>query len=175
MIAPALLALLGFQAAAVGPGPGDALAVFPPTITLAGPLDSQKVIVEAMGGADPVADVTSGAVLRVDDPRIAGVESGVVVPKGDGRTTLVATLGDRSARVPVEVTGFGEIRPRSFRNDVIPVLTRSGCNMGACHGAAAGKNGLRLTLRGYGPELDHDALTRQVSGRRIDRTSPKRA
>ena len=36
----------------------------------------------------------------------------------------------------------------SFRNQVIPVLTKVGCNSGACHGAAAGKNGFHLTLRG---------------------------
>lgn len=60
----------------------------------------------------------------------------------------------------------------SFRNEVIPVLTRLGCNSGACHGAAAGKNGFRLTLRGYGPEVDHQALTRQALGRRVRPTAP---
>src|SRR5574341_1225170 len=56
----------------------------------------------------------------------------------------------------------------SFRNHVIPVLTRLGCNSGACHGAAAGKNGFKLTLRGYDPELDYNTLTRQSLGRRIN-------
>src|SRR5205823_3888078 len=58
---------------------------------------------------------------------------------------------------------------RSFVNDVIPVLTRAGCNQGTCHGAAAGKNGFKLTLRGYAPELDYLVLTRQSNGRRINR------
>ena len=55
------------------------------------------------------------------------------------------------------------------------MLTRAGCNQGSCHGAAAGKNGFRLTLRGYGPEVDYDALTRQARARRIDqdRTRPR--
>src|SRR5690606_32178485 len=61
--------------------------------------------------------------------------------------------------------------PWSFRNHVLPVLTRAGCNQGSCHGAASGKNGLRLTLRGYAPELDHDALTRQALARRIIMTA----
>jgi len=60
----------------------------------------------------------------------------------------------------------------SFRNHVIPVLTRAGCNMGACHGAAAGKNGLRLSLRGYAPETDHMVLTRQAGARRVDTVAP---
>ena len=42
----------------------------------------------------------------------------------------------------------------SFRNHVIPVMTKMGCNQGACHGALAGKNGFKLSLRGYDPDAD---------------------
>lgn len=55
----------------------------------------------------------------------------------------------------------------SFVNDVVPALTRAGCNQGSCHGAAAGKNGFKLSLRGYAPELDYLAITRDRGGRRI--------
>jgi hypothetical protein len=60
----------------------------------------------------------------------------------------------------------------SFRNDVQPVLTKAGCNSGACHGAAAGKNGFHLSLRGYDDEGDYWTLTRQVLGRRINPSDP---
>lgn len=60
----------------------------------------------------------------------------------------------------------------SFRNDVLPVLTKAGCNQGACHGALAGKNGFKLTLRGYDPEVDYDTLTRQALGRRVNLSEP---
>jgi hypothetical protein len=63
----------------------------------------------------------------------------------------------------------------SFRNHVLPVLTKSACNSGACHGAAAGKGGLRLSLRGYDPDSDHAALTRQALGRRVVKTEPGRS
>ena len=56
----------------------------------------------------------------------------------------------------------------SFRNDVVPILTRQGCNQGACHGKGAGQNGFRLSLRGYAPELDYRWITREFDGRRID-------
>jgi len=72
----------------------------------------------------------------------------------------------------------GEVReplpspPVSFRNDIQPILTKAGCNSGACHGAAAGKNGFRLSLRGYDDAWDHAALTRQASARRVNVRHP---
>ena len=63
----------------------------------------------------------------------------------------------------------------NFRNHVMPVLTKLGCNSGACHGAAAGKAGFKLTLRGYDPELDFNVLSRQALGRRINKMEPARS
>ena len=60
----------------------------------------------------------------------------------------------------------------SFNHDVVPVLTRFGCNSGGCHGKLAGQNGFRLSLRGYAPELDHSTITREALGRRINAASP---
>jgi hypothetical protein len=65
-----------------------------------------------------------------------------------------------------------ETEPLRFRNDVLPVLTRAGCNTGKCHGAASGKDDLRLSLFGYDPASDHFRLTRELSGRRINLASP---
>ena len=63
-------------------------------------------------------------------------------------------------------------RSISFRNHVQPVLAKTGCNAGACHGAAAGQNGFRLSLRGYDNEGDFLSLTRQAMGRRISVSDP---
>jgi hypothetical protein len=63
----------------------------------------------------------------------------------------------------------------SFRNHVMPVLTKLGCNSGACHGAAAGKAGFKLTLRGYDPELDFQVISRQALGRRINKNEPAKS
>src|SRR5688500_20229162 len=63
----------------------------------------------------------------------------------------------------------------TFRNHVQPVLSKAGCNAGACHGAAAGQNGFRLSLRGYDDEGDYITLTRQSQGRRINPTDPGRS
>jgi hypothetical protein len=66
-------------------------------------------------------------------------------------------------------------RPVSFTREVVPILTRAGCNAGACHGTPTGKNGFRLSLRGYDPALDIHMLTKEMGGRRIDRITPERS
>jgi hypothetical protein len=76
---------------------------------------------------------------------------------------LLAAKGSPAADVP------------SFRNHVIPMMTKIGCNSAACHGALAGKGGFKLSLRGYDPEADHFVMTRQALGRRVDRIEPARS
>src|SRR5262249_43265131 len=72
----------------------------------------------------------------------------------------------------VRVLKADSTEPPSFRNQIIPILTRAGCNSGACHGALAGKGGFKLSLRGYDPETDHFVMTRQAQARRVDRSQP---
>ena len=82
--------------------------------------------------------------------------------------TILALPGSAQSKKAVPHTSA----PVSFVNDVIPVLTRNGCNSGTCHGAAAGKNGFKLSLRGFAPELDYNAICRQSRSRRIDLALP---
>jgi hypothetical protein len=63
----------------------------------------------------------------------------------------------------------------SFRNTIQPILTRYGCAMGACHGAAAGQGGFRLSLRGFDDEGDWLSITRSANGRRITLEDPARS
>ena len=63
----------------------------------------------------------------------------------------------------------------SFRNQIQPILTRYGCNMGACHGAAAGQGGFRLSLRGFDDEGDYLSITHSAMGRRINGDDPARS
>jgi hypothetical protein len=81
-------------------------------------------------------------------------------------------------RLPLTLIGIAlaaptaAAEPISFRREVLPVLTKAGCNAGACHGTPTGKNGFRLSLRGYDPALDLASLTRDAAGRRINRIDP---
>lgn len=65
--------------------------------------------------------------------------------------------------------------PPDFETQVLPVLTRSGCNTGACHGAAIGRGGLRLSLLGYDPQLDAESLLHEFRGRRINLSKPEKS
>jgi hypothetical protein len=76
------------------------------------------------------------------------------------------------ACLTIGASARGQSTP-SFVNDVEPVLTRLGCNQGACHGKNAGQNGFRLSLRGYAPEWDHAWITREFQGRRINPAAPE--
>jgi hypothetical protein len=151
----------------------EGLAVLPATLTFDAKGQAQRVLVEKHEPQGFAGDLTSHARFESSDPSVATVsDDGTVTSVGPGQATLSARVGDREASARVNVGGSGTEKTWSFRNDVLPVLTRLGCNSGACHGAAAGKNGFRLTLRGYGPEIDHDVLTRQTRGRRIHKTKP---
>ncbi len=87
------------------------------------------------------------------------------------RNLLIALGAAATAAVPATATGAE--RPANFLRDVMPILNRSGCTAGACHGAAKGKNGFKLSLRGYDAEFDYRALLFEVSGRRFNRAVPE--
>jgi hypothetical protein len=61
----------------------------------------------------------------------------------------------------------------SFDTEIVPLLTKAGCNAGACHGKGAGQNGFRLSLRGFAPDQDYKWITREFGARRLDRTKPE--
>jgi hypothetical protein len=73
------------------------------------------------------------------------------------------------------VTSVRAAEVPSFRNTIQPILTRYGCAMGACHGAAAGQGGFRLSLRGFDDEGDWISITRSANGRRITLEDPARS
>ena len=103
---------------------------------------------------------------------VALIEDGRWRGLRDGKVELTAHWAGATAGAVVEVRNAAADSPTSFRNDVIPVLTRAGCNAGACHGSAAGKNGFHLSLFGYDPAADHRSLTREFHGRRVDVGDP---
>ena len=153
----------------------DDLAVLPAKVDLNSSEARQHLLAEA-SLPDHQEDWTRKAEWSSSNPKIAIVDAnGEVRPMGDGDAIITATVNGRTATAAVHVKNSQAPHTWSFRNDVIPVMTKVGCNQGACHGALAGKNGFKLTLRGYDPDVDYDTLTRQSVGRRIDPEEPARS
>jgi WD40 repeat protein/mono/diheme cytochrome c family protein len=98
--------------------------------------------------------------------------SGLLRPKADGKASLNLSLAGKMTTVPVTVLGMNTPVRVDFVHDVAPVLSRVGCNAGTCHGSAQGKNGFKLSLRGYDPIFDVRALTDDHAARRINLASP---
>ena len=136
--------------------------------------ESRQQLIAEVTSPEGNQDVTRQTQFSSSNPAVAKVDAaGVVTPVADGEAVITGrTAGMGAATARIRVKGVAQPFAWSFRNHVTPVLTKMGCNQGACHGALAGKNGFKLTLRGYDPEADHAVLTRQAVGRRISLADP---
>ncbi|MFM7150448.1 MAG: Ig-like domain-containing protein, partial [Gemmataceae bacterium] len=111
--------------------------VRPQSVILEGPESTQQVLVQGSGKNGRPIDLTRHVRYEVVHPAIAKVdETGLVTPVQEGRTEIVIHHPGGSARVPVEVRGFRQPVPVSFEQQIMPVLTKAGCNSGGCHGKA---------------------------------------
>lgn len=153
------------------------LKIFPSSILLDSKFASQSIVgqIELLNGI--TIDVTDQ--LRFEEPETASkrgvvnISGRIVRPKENGKTVIDLVYGDSKVSVPVEVKNVDSIRETSFQQDVIPVLTKTGCNKGSCHGAARGKDGFLLSLFGFDPKKDHFRLVHELPGRRIDLSIPR--
>lgn len=66
-------------------------------------------------------------------------------------------------------------RPLNFANDIVPILTKGGCNSGGCHGKAGGQNGFKLSLLGFEPQEDYEHIVKEARGRRVFPGSPQQS
>jgi hypothetical protein len=152
------------------------IEILPSSISIMGPRYSQRLLVEGTFADGHQEELTSLATLAVSNPKVAIIDKdNFTLPQGDGQATITATVQGHRATATVNVKDFEAATTWSFRNDVLPVMTKMGCNSGPCHGAAAGKNGFKLTLRGYDPEVDYYTLTHQALARRTEMMEPARS
>ncbi len=147
------------------------LKVFPATITLDGAND-RAGIVALLKTDSKTVDVTGQVKINSSKADLVAIEGREVIARADGEAELTIEHSGQTAKIPLVVKNADAQTPPSFRHDVLPVLTRYGCNQGACHGKLAGQNGFKLSLRGYAPEWDHGWLTREFFGRRVSTAAP---
>ncbi len=148
--------------------------VQPEQLELLGAGDRHGLLVSVPTGGSGPRDATREARFVSTDERVLTVSSnGIVQAVGDGAAEALVIWNGQTNRVAVTVRDAASKSPPSFRQEIEPLLTRSGCNMGACHGKLAGQNGFKLSLRGYAPELDYGWLTDDLAGRRINPAFPE--
>ncbi|MDG1893989.1 MAG: DUF1553 domain-containing protein [Fuerstiella sp.] len=167
----ATAALMSFSTASVV---ADQFSVEPVSAALVGPHERLQMVATEPDAAGGPVDVTRSVTYRNLTPDLITVSTtGVVTPLKSGTAAVRIERGDAAVEVPIEVSGMGGEFPVSFQKDVMPVLSKAGCNQGACHASQYGKGGLKLSLLGYAPEQDYPALVRDLHQRRVSAVRPE--
>ena len=168
-----LIAVVGISTAVLAEDlPTTSLQILPAEVALNGPRGAQQLIVTANADVATIHDATHVAEYKTDDAAVAVIEHGVVVAKGNGITLIHAMRGGHTASAKVTVANFEIPAPVSFQSEILASLTKSGCNMGACHGSPSGKGGFRLSLRGYDSTVDLVTLRGEYFTRRTNVLNP---
>lgn len=173
MALPATLLLLGLPAVSLAAPPVKILElkVMPAALTMDNARDLRKLVVSGRTADGYWIDLTDRAVFQPAERIVQRDRNGFFRPVKPGKTTLSITAGGQQAAVPVTVKSVAS-PPISFVREVMPTLSKTGCNAGTCHGSVKGKNGFKLSLRGFDPEFDYHALVSDISGRRFNRAQP---
>ena len=152
-----------------------ALRIEPAEVRLRGDNRRQQLLVTAEHADGRHSDATHLVRIQPLDSKIASAEGATIVGLADGETKALIEFGSLRAEVRVRVSGFAEYPPVHFANDVVPILSKLGCNSGGCHGRAAGQNGFKLSVFGFDPAADYDALIKEARGRRIFPSSAEKS
>ena len=160
--------------------PAGEFRVSPTAIVLDCPEATQQVLVsQLLTGAQhakPMHDVTRQVLIEIVPAGVAEINAlGMVRPLADGTAELRVTTASGQLAVPIEVRAYQNPPPVSFRHEILPLLTKSRCNSGGCHGKAEGQNGLKLSVFGFDPVADYQALVLESRGRRISPGNPSKS
>lgn len=171
-----LIAILPCPAMAETPaedvGQPAALGLEPAKFDLSGQRARQQLMVTGRYSGDDLRDLTRVATYVSSNPSVVKIENSIALPVGNGEATITASIGPQTVSVPVVVKNLETPAPISFKNETQMALTKSGCNMGACHGSPSGKGGFRLSLRAYDSALDIMTLRSEFFGRRTNIMEP---
>ena len=165
--------LLVDRASAAEPAPAKVveLKVEPAALNLQGARDARRFVVRGKTADGSLVDLTRSAKVEVQGDTVR-LDGGFVEPVKDGASTLVIRADGVEAKLPVVVKDAAVAAPISFVRDIMPILGKAGCNAGTCHGAEKGRNGFKLSLRGYDANFDYEQIVEDIAGRRIDRKEP---
>lgn len=144
----------------------DSLQLEPASVTLANVCDGRRVLVWGVAADGRKFDLSDEATFKCDSTNLVLDKENYVYPRPDatGEGIVTVSAGGKQATLAVKLAGSDDPKVR-FVRDVQPILSQVGCNAGTCHGAAKGKNGFKLSLRGYDPIYDYAALVQELQGR----------
>jgi hypothetical protein len=152
----------------------DRLSIEPAEAVLDGRRASAQLIATGHDADGAARDLTREVRWTSSDPALVIVHpGGRIEPQGNGDAKVYARLGSSEAETVVRIRNAETAHPIQFAHEVLPALTKVGCNQGACHGTPTGKNGFRLSLRGYDPTLDFVTLARENGARRSNPFQPE--
>jgi hypothetical protein len=151
------------------------ISVTPSELTFRSPDEGVRVLVVGTTADGETIDLSDSAQFEPVEAIVKRGADGVLYPTRQGETIVNVTAAGAQGHFAVHVGDLSKPPVVSFLRDVEPVLNKVGCTSGLCHGSAKGKNGFKLSLRGYDPEFDYEALLYDMSGRRFNRADPARS
>ncbi|MBM3982646.1 MAG: DUF1553 domain-containing protein [Planctomycetes bacterium] len=156
--------LLAIAALALSAPAQAAITATPAKVELPDAFAGQQLLVSHDG-----RDATRDATFATTNANVARVDAkGYVTATGNGSAVIQISRGKEKAEVAVVVKGFGDAaRGVDFRTEVMPLLSKHGCNAGGCHGKASGQNGFKLSLFGFDTATDYEAIVLEARGRRL--------
>ena len=169
-----LLPALGRAADTPAHPPAVAIEVTPKALSVDGPRDARRVIVAGIAADGTRFDLSGEATYATGDG-VAVDKDGFVHASRDGGHVVKVAAAGKVVDLPVAVRNAKAPTPVSFVRDVMPALSRLGCNAGTCHGSAKGKKGFKLSLRGYDLDYDYSQLVDDLAGRRFNRSAPEQS
>ncbi len=147
------------------------LLLQPSSLIIQNARDARQFLVIGIKKDGSKVDLTNIAKLTTKSKNIQIAADRYINPIAPGKANITVSAVNLKANLPVKVLST-EHPPVRFTRDVQAVLSKAGCNAGTCHGSQKGKNGFRLSLRGYDPEYDYQVLVHDLLGRRVNRVHP---
>jgi len=122
------------------------------------------------------ADLTRKAVYGSTDPSVVTASpAGRITAVANGQAKVTVIFEGHTRAINVDVTGV-ETEPQiNFVRQIVPILSKAGCNAAACHASQYGKGNFKLSVFGFAPEDDYEAIVRSLQGRRVNLIEPERS
>ncbi len=142
---------------------------------MSSPREIRRVLVTARRADGSSQDFSAAARFNTKSDVVKIDDSGLIYPVKDGVAAIEVSATGMTTSFNVTVRGLAENQAVGFVKDVMPILGKAGCNSGVCHGAAKGKNGFKLSLRGYDARWDYAMVINDLWGRRFNRADPSQS